>query len=203
MLNVSPVLKHMNISTTSRAMATSEVGDLIRGSAIPTETARMFVNDVLSLPVKFDEPIYAGLVCKHIVKFVIDNECVIDIDSVDEILENAQVYATDYCNNPANSYMWAELDETIDSKAGHVTVATGIETKVAVKADGKIKKGGKQILAAEMYQKFVIDAEVPLTSREFKDLLIKELDMTPAGASTYEYNCKAKHKKDLAALTAS
>jgi hypothetical protein len=203
MLNVSPVLTHMNISTTSRAMATSEVGELIRSSAIPTETARMFVNDVLSLPVKFDEPVYAGLVCKHIVKFVIDNECVVDIDSVDEILENAQVYATAYCNDPANSYMWAELDEKFESNAGHVQVATGIDTKVAVLSSGKIKKGGKQLLCAEMYKKFVIDAEVPLTSREFKDLLIKELDMTPAGASTYEYNCKAKHKKELAAVTTS
>jgi hypothetical protein len=190
MLNVSPVLNHMNISTTSRAMATSEVGELIRSSAIPTETARMFVNDVLSLPVKFDEPVYAGLVCKHIVKFVIDNECVVDIDSVDEILENAQVYATAYCNDPANSYMWAELDEKIESNAGHVQVATGIETKVAVKADGKIKKGGKQILAAEMYQKFVVDAEVPLTNQGFIKLLMDELDMSKAGATTYSYNCK-------------
>jgi hypothetical protein len=201
MLNVSPVLKHMNISTTSPAMATSEVGELIRSSAVPTETARMFIDSVLSLPVVFDEPIYAGLVCKHIIKFVIDNECVVDIDSIDEILENAQVYATDYCNNPANSYMWAELDETIDTKAGHIQVATGIETKVAVKADGKIKKGGKAILCADMYQKFVIDAEVPLTRKEFRELLMKELMMTPAGSTTYEFNCHKKHKKDLADIT--
>jgi len=194
MLNVSHVLKHLNISQTSVAMATSEVGQLVRNSAVPMETARMFVNDVLSLPVIFDEPIYAGLVCKHIIKFVVDNECVIDIDSVDEILENAQVYATEYCNNPANSYMWAELDETINSDAGHKQVATGIETKVAVKSDGKIKKGGKQILAAEMYKKFVIDAEIPLINQEFIALLMKELDMTKAGATTYSYNCKKANK---------
>lgn len=193
MLNVSPVLNHMNISTKSPAMATSEVGELIRSSAIPTETARMFVNDVLSLTVKFDEPVYAGLVCKHIAKYVIENECIIDIDSTEEILENAHVYATAYCNNPANSYMWAELDESVESNAGHIQVATGIDTKVAVKSNGKIKKGGKAILCAEMYQKFVVDAEVPLTNQGFISLLMKELDMGKAGATTYAYNMKKSH----------
>jgi hypothetical protein len=203
MLNVSPVLNHMNISTTSTAMATSEVGELIRSSAIPTETARIFVNDLLSLPVVFDEPVYAGLVCKHIVKYVIDNECVVDINKIDDILENAQSYATNFCNNPANSYMWAELDESIDSTSTHQQFATGIETKVAVNAiTGKIKKGGKAILCAEMYQKFVIDAEVPLTRKEFRELLVKELMMTPAGSTSYEYKCHKQHKK-LTALTAS
>jgi hypothetical protein len=36
----------------------------------------------------------------------------------------------------------------------------------------------------------VVDAEVPLTNQGFIKLLMDELDMSKAGATTYSYNCK-------------
>lgn len=172
-------------------MATSEVGILVRDSLDPLYTASKFLNDLISVEWSFDEPIYAGLVCKYVVKYVVEQECILDPDTIWLIKHEAAEYATAYCDNPNNSYMWAKVDEdVIDNKSGHIQVATGIDTKVAVKSNGKIKKGGKAILAADMYQKFVVDAEVPLTNQGFIALLMNELDMGKAGATTYAYNQK-------------
>jgi hypothetical protein len=198
MLDVSHVLQRLNISQTSLAMATSEVGILVRDSLDPLYTASKFLNDLVSIEWKFSEPIYAGLVCKYVVKYVVDHHCIIDPDTIWLLQQEANEYATAYCENPNNSYMWAKVDEdAIDNKSGHIQVATGIDTKVAVKSNGKIKKGGKAILAADMYQKFVVDSEVPLTNQGFIALLMKELDMGKAGATTYAYNQKKLHSQSL------
>lgn len=71
-----------------------------------------------------------------------------------------------------------------------VAVVAGIDMKVSVNKDGKIKKGGKQVLAAELYKKYVKDAAVPLDNQGFISVLVKELGMSKAGATTYNYNLK-------------
>ena len=76
-----------------------------------------------------------------------------------------------------------------------VSLSEGIDDKVEVKADGKIKKGGKQILAAELYKKHVVETENPVDNQGFIKILMAELGMTKAGATTYAYNCKKQFAK--------
>lgn len=195
MLDVSHVLDRYRISRDSEAMATSEVGILVRDSLTPMATASHFVKDLLSINWVFDEPIYAGLVCKHIVKTCVKSRCL--IDDIDAVMNDAIGYAYKFINNPNNSYMWAKLDESSDVSANHIKVVEGIDTKVAVHASGKIKKGGKQVLANDMYQKYVVNALEPLNNQGFISLLMKELDMTKAGATTYNYNQKKLYSQLL------
>ena len=61
-----------------------------------------------------------------------------------------------------------------------------------VKADGSIKKGGRAILIEELYRKYVLEGTEPVTRKQMIDLFVKEVGMTPAGASTYFANAKAK-----------
>ena len=71
------------------------------------------------------------------------------------------------------------------------------EVGVAVVSDGKggtrIKNGGRKILVQNLYQKHVIDAVPPMPNKEFVELLVKELGMSKAGATTYAYEAKKAH----------
>ena len=73
-----------------------------------------------------------------------------------------------------------------------VQVVSSVDVKVEVKDNGQMKKGGKQIIALELYKKFVVDAEEgnKLSNSDFVKLLMKELGMSLAGSRTYAYNCK-------------
>lgn len=73
-----------------------------------------------------------------------------------------------------------------------VAMIHDIDVKVEVKADGKIKKGGREVMAEALYQKRVIDSGQPVTNQEFIQILIKELGMTKGGATTYAYNVDKK-----------
>lgn len=73
-----------------------------------------------------------------------------------------------------------------------VAVIHDIDVKVEIKADGKIKKGGREVMAEALYQKRVIDSGQPVTNQEFIQILIKELGMTKGGATTYAYNVDKK-----------
>lgn len=106
-----------------------------------------------------------------------------------EVLTNARARAMRLLTSPQHAWMFAKPESTASGQpTEQVAVAAGIETKVAVKADGSIKKGGKEVLAIELYKKYVKNAEKPLTNQEFIAMLMKELGMSKAGATTYRYN---------------
>lgn len=191
MLHVTGVLNHFKIHPTSVLQACQDVGGLIRDSADPLRTARNLVNDLLSYQIKVDDEVYARVLCKYIVKDVIEHQCDIAEDTVLSLIEKAKEYTDKFCADPKNSHLWSikEHSTVVSEKK---QVVEGLDTKVSVKSDGKIKKGGKQPLAMELYKKFVTDNPTPYTRKQFIDLLIKELDMTVSGASTYHYNCGNK-----------
>jgi hypothetical protein len=105
------------------------------------------------------------------------------------LVADARKYALERIANPEFSWMYTEAPR-VTVAADVKQVVKGIDMKVAVKANGKIKKGGKQILAAELYKKFVLEATKAATNQEFIAILVKELDMSKSGATTYAYNCK-------------
>ncbi|MGZ8924527.1 MAG: hypothetical protein ACXW2E_01460 [Nitrososphaeraceae archaeon] len=178
--------------------ACNQVGDLIRDSKFPLITSNDFIKQLTSKDIKIKDPLRAGLICKHLVRSIINQKCTILEDEVDMMVANAIEYSDNFCNDPKNSYLMTdEKDETVQ-------VLPDIETKVIVNKSGKIKKGGKQILAKEMFLMHVINAEIPMSNQDFQQLLIKELKMTFMGSNTYLYNLrkefglvKPKTKKKL------
>lgn len=110
-----------------------------------------------------------------------------------EVLVRAKARVAKLMSAPQHSWMFAKPEAT--EKTGEMqAIAVGIELKVAVKSDGSIKKGGRQVLAQAMYQKHVVEATDKPTNKWFKELLVKELGMTTAGASTYAFNVDSKLK---------
>lgn len=84
-----------------------------------------------------------------------------------------------------------------------VAVVEGLDVKVAVNKEGKIKRGGKKDIVIQLYVEKVRDAEVPMERAEFKKILMDQLGMTKMGSQTYVYNCFAdngEYKADIAAI---
>lgn len=195
MLDVSHVLDRLQIRRNSALQGCQDVGNLIRDAANPCQEARLVFSMVLSKSVIFNDDVHARVAAKAMIREVISAGCVIDDAQlfVDEALE----YADQFCEDPKWSFLWARPEsETAIKVEQTVQVVDDIDIKVAVKADGKIKKGGKQVLAFEMYKQHVVEAEVPLTNQQFIALIMDKLDMTKPGATTYAYNAKNKFAKE-------
>lgn len=190
MLDTTHVFDRLRIDHRSSVIACQEVGNLIRDSATPLTTSSKLFNDFLSLDVRFDDEVYARIACKSMVKQIVDAKNIVDDPQV--ILDNANVYAKSFCEDPKWSYLWSRPESVTVTADVQVQVVKELDTKVAVKESGEIKKGGKQVLNLELYKKLVVDAEVPLTNVQYIERIMKDLGMSLAGARTYAYNAR-KH----------
>jgi hypothetical protein len=114
------------------------------------------------------------------------------VDETD-LLIKAKARALKFVTNPDAQYFFKKADASASGQpTTEVAFAPSVDVKVAVKADGTIKKGGKEVLAIALYEKHVKNAETPMTNQEFIAVLVKELGMSKAGATTYNYNMKKK-----------
>jgi hypothetical protein len=114
-----------------------------------------------------------------------------------EVLANAKARAMKLLTSPEHKWMFAKAIRTTDA-GEQQAVVEGVDVKVAVKtaADGsvKIKKGGKEVLAEALYAKYVDSLNgAEYNNQAFIAILVKELGMSKAGATTYNYNMKKKH----------
>lgn len=200
MLDTRPALDRLGISTTSAMHAVQQVRLWIEDGAEADRLNR--TNDLLQkvLGVKLtmadvnDRPVatpitYAVTIAQAAVEQTIKQEGL--VDNVDLLMSNARERASKFITTPAHAWMFAVADVT-ETSTEQVAVADGIDVKVAVKADGKIKKGGKEILAIALYEKHVTKSATPVDNQGFIAILMKELGMTKAGATTYNYNMKKK-----------
>lgn len=116
----------------------------------------------------------------------------VSVDEV-EVLSTARSRAMRLLTSPQHAWMFAKPESSASGQpTEQVAVSADVDVKVAVKADGSIKKGGKEVLAIALYEKHVKNAETPLTNQQFIAVLMKELGMSKAGATTYNYNMKKK-----------
>lgn len=197
MLEVSHVLDRLKIRRSHITFAVQDIGLLVQESKDPIYTASHLFNQILSVPVRFDDKVHARIAVKSMIRDVMLYKCSIDNDDVQDIVSDAITYADNYRADPKNSYLWAKPDEDEDVVQEVQTIA-GCEQKVAVREDGKIKKGGKQILAAELYNTHIKNNPTPMSNKEYIQLLMSTLDMTINGATTYAYNQRKAHKLELA-----
>lgn len=202
MLDVRPALARFGISTTSAMQAVQQVRIHIEdaGETHRIERTNELLEKVLGVrlnPVDINnKPVgtpyaYAMTIAQAAVESVIKQEG--QIDNVEELMTNAVKRADKFITTPKHKWLFAVAEGTSVATTD-VAVAAGVELKVAVKADGKIKKGGKELLAAELYKKYVASLNgAPYANQAFIAILVKELGMTKDGASTYNYNMKKKH----------
>lgn len=182
MIKLTSTLQHMNIPAHSVNMAIREVRGKIERSSSETAGASNIIKALLDLDIKFDHPDKARVTALSVVQQVIealDNTVV-----PEDVLVKAKRRADDFVDAPNNAWMFVKEAIAGPAVGEQTALIDGISTKVAVRSDGSIKKGGKKILAREIYlQMMAISA--PVVKTEFQNRLMADVGMTKAGARTY------------------
>lgn len=176
MLNVEQVLTRLHIDPTSRLGAVQDVRVLIEGSKNPINEAKMIISNLSDIEFNTNDPIEARMTAQRLV--------------ADAILLGDKYDPTQALERAAIKIAQQRIsDPWFFAKEQGSTVITTTESRqgvnVEVKTDGKIKKGGKQILAAALYEK-----HKALSNKEIIEIFMVELDMSKPGATTYLYNAK-------------
>lgn len=183
-MSVNQVLRKNNINPMSVAQALQGARELVekRGRmgaarlieeltgirpAIPTHNKKA---------VHFTQAIIQGL--------MLDNKADCNV-----LIDTANIRVEKMANDPSNAWMYVEKEDDTSTK---VQVSSEVNVSVKVNSDGQIKKGGRAILAEELYNKYVINGTEAVTRSFMIDVFVREIGMTPAGASTYFANMKAK-----------
>lgn len=200
-MDVSPALKHFGIDSQSTIHAVQQVRTFVEGGDRPKQAAEL-IDKVVGVHVDpskfFDRPIgtadhWAIMVSQAVVEGCIKQNCI--VEDAEVVVENAFTRAQNYIMNPLNKWMFVANETTAATTSGGEvkSVSNMVDTKVEVRADGKIKKGGKEVMAVALYQKYVADLNgAEYSNQAFIAILVKELGMTKAGATTYNYNMKKK-----------
>lgn len=195
MINVQSTLQHMNISHTSVSRGLQDLrGRLSRASSMAVGASK-FIHELLDHDIKFRDDNSARITAFAVLEGVIKRKCV--YDDASELVKEATSRADQLMKDPVNMWMFAEAESSVTSPTEKVAVVDGLDAKVEVKADGSIKKGGKQVLAMELYRKHVIENAAPISQSDFVKILMSDLGMTKAGANTYAYNAKKAHEAEM------
>lgn len=183
MLNVAHVCERLNINARSNIAAIQDVRQLIEGAANPIAAARSIISNFVAdgTDVELKDEIEARMIAQHLV-----NNAILlgdKYDPLQTLKQAAERIARQRIENP-----WFFYKKTFS------TVETVTETRhdvaVEVKADGKIKKGGKQVLAQALYEK-----HKGKDNKAIIEIFMRELDMSKPGATTYFYNAKKAASK--------
>ena len=110
----------------------------------------------------------------------------------EHLLEAAIAHAASRVVKPSNRWMYGvatkSTGEPVVSAAPTVSVG---EVKVELNANGKIKKGGKGVLAEQIYLEMKAGGAVD--NKKLIEQLMTKLDMSKSGATTYAWNLRNKH----------
>jgi hypothetical protein len=189
MLETRQAFEHLGIDAKCPIRAIQMVSQQIAESPAPILAAQKLLSTMLGImPPSFIDAKVARMTTARIAEMLVraNHHC----EDADVLYAEAHAHATRIHSDPANEWMWAEPEAIPGVVTTSRAMVEGIDTVVDVKSDGSIKKGGKQILVAEMYKKNVLEAETPMTNQQFIALIVKELKMTKSGATTYAYNAK-------------
>lgn len=205
MLNIAKSLDHLGINSGSYIGAVAGVREAI-------EEGRTTDEALLSSVFNLDDVNYGDIlvsvrpdvgrlmIVQNMVDVAVRNGC--QVDNPAELFEQAKKRALAFMADPAKAWMLVESTTPAQkayavrksaaggSSAPDTTVVGESGVAVKLNGDGKIKKGGKGPAAEALYTKFVLQATEPLNNAGFVELLMKELQMSKAGARTYAYNCR-------------
>ena len=173
----------MGLTTSSVLRSIQEVREMVELAPNPLEKASKIIYDIIGITHKFDDQKTALHVTQAIVKTYIEN------DSYDEELALSEAIGKATRIRAEDPWMFAVSTTPLARGETVSAIIEGIDVQVAVKG-GKIKKGGKLILATALFKKHITDVEVPITNKEFVQMLIKQLGMSLAGANTYSWTLR-------------
>lgn len=194
MYNTEQMLTRLGLPNSATA-AIVFVGDQIRNSGNMIDTAVEVINKITGVKRHYTDPFIALMTAQAVVKSMIT-----DGDAFDPLtaIPIAELYANKFRSTPAHRWLFEQdsatvTDFTLSKQVGGVTVE--------VHASGKRKKGGGKLIAEALYRKYVLEAEVPVSSKEFVQILLTEGEFaSKLGAITYSGNCKkvlgGEYRKD-------
>lgn len=206
MTNVAKTLESLNVSTTCRIQGVQAIRKRIENDRVSIIAgASRFIQSVVDKQVSFDNDHLALWTAQYLYSNLFDAKY--QVDNVDAVIMVAKEQAQKMLNSPQFAFV-STIAETRSSgyqaePTEQKEVVAGLDVKVAVNKEGKIKRGGKKELAIRMYVQFVRDAENPLDRAGFKALMKKDLGMNDQGAQTYVYNCFSEngaYRNEIAAI---
>lgn len=187
MLNVTHAMERMELSMTSVTKAIQTVREICDDSSDKCKAAAKIIQSLISKEVKFDNDDVARVTAQAVVEAIV--KCNGEIDNEDELYAAACDRAHKHINKPENRWMYFYEKEGTSAPLETKEIE-GVDLKVEVKADGKIKRGGKQQIAEALFKKHVVDSTEPCDNACFVKILMKEAGMSLAGARTYAHNCR-------------
>lgn len=189
MLNAEQVLTRLDIDPFSVTRAVSQVRDRLDACGeieAQIKEAVKIVMNVTGQTIEFINEIEARHMTQSIVQQFIEHK---DDFNPEKAIEMAKQVAVNIKQNPAYAFLYSTESSLTGIKTAVIKKDVA-GTMVVVKTNGKIKKGGKQLIALDLYKLHVVNSAVAMTNQDFIKLLMKECDMSKAGATTYSYNCK-------------
>lgn len=189
MLNTKAVFERLELGT-SGLQALQAIRTKIDEAIDPVAKANELINTMIGINRSYDEKKFARLVAMAVADNAFKSNH--EIADVEEFLSGAEDRVRKLMSDPNMQFLFVESPKTTTTVDVEMKTVEGTDMKVAVKANGKIKKGGKEVLALELYKKHVLEASTAATNQEFIAVLMKQLQMSKAGATTYAYNCKKK-----------
>ena len=187
MLQISHTLERMEVPMTSVAGAIQATREIITNGDNVQKAAAKFIKSLLSIDVVFTDADAARITAFAVVEAVVKNNG--EVRDENELYAAAVARAEKHLKNPANAWMYVKA-ETTETASTETRAVEGTTLSVAVKADGTVKRGGKQQIAAALFTKHVLESDTPCDNVCFVQILMKEAGMSLAGARTYAHNCR-------------
>ncbi len=191
MLAQVKAVETLGFSTISALRAVQEVRDVVETSSDPIEKAKDIFKNITGLTFdvesKIDALHIAQIAVESAVKSGLDQDYIFQPD---DVLQRALEKVKQFRNNPNMQYIYTA--EQVQEKFEEKKEFAGVE--VAVRSDGKIKKGGKQVVALQLFKEYVVEKKI--SNKEFIAVLMEQLDMSKSGATTYAYNTRKAYEEE-------
>jgi hypothetical protein len=195
MLNVTHTFTMMEIPMTvtgavqaaRKIVSGRDIGDDATASDTAIcKNAAKFIRSLLSLEVEFADASVARVTAMAAAEAIAKVEGEIADEAV--LFAQAVERAEKHMKAPANLWMYAKTETELGIVETREIADAGIS--VVVRADGRIKRGGKQEVALALFNKYVVNSETPCDNACFVQILMKEAGMSLAGARTYAHNLR-------------
>ena len=170
-----------------------ELIDKHNNMQVRCKTASDMLMQVAGVDMSFDDDNVAIATTQYMFDSIVHHPGWFDVD---ELAERSRLKAVALVTNPKNRWMFRKSEVDIEG-SGMKTEVQGVDIQVEVKADGKIKKGGKSILAIGLMNRYLdqcVAEGKPYIPKEMKAILVKDCQMSDLGSGTYEYGLRVTQK---------
>lgn len=163
------------------------------------ERAQTLVQDIFGVQVTFADEDEALFTTQALVEFALKTDGI--VEDVDLAMMAAQQRTKKFKAVPENKWLFVRIEgggaysKPVNTEVREMVEGTTTEVKTT--SEGNLKKGEKERIANDLYVDFLANDErakdPKLANQAFIGILMEKLEMTKAGATTYNYNMKKKH----------